>query len=148
MKPKFAPILILIVALFLSISHQLFAQQADAVLGKWYNTEKDAQVEIFKEEGKYFGKIVWLKDPVENGKPKVDKNNSDKSLRERPIMGMRLLNNFQFKNGVWEEGTIYDPKNGKTYSCIIKRKDAKTLEVRGYVGFSMIGRTVEWTRVE
>lgn len=137
----------LVVAVFL-LSSQLYAQQADAIVGKWYNTEKDAQVEIFKEGGKYFGKIVWLKEPVENGKPKVDKNNSEKELQTRPIMGMRLLNDFQFKGGVWEDGTIYDPKNGKTYSCIIKRKDGKTLEVRGYVGFSMIGRTVEWTKVE
>lgn len=141
------PRIALVVAVFLFHS-PLFAQQPDAIVGKWYNTEKDAQVEIFKEEGKFYGKIVWLKDPVENGKPKVDKNNSEKELRSRPIMGMRLLNDFQFKSGAWQDGTIYDPKNGKTYSCIIKRKDGKTLEVRGYVGFSMIGRTVEWTKVE
>lgn len=138
----------MLVVAFVLLSSQLYGQQPDAIVGKWYNTEKDAQVEIFKEGGRYFGKIVWLKEPVENGKPKVDKNNSEKELRTRPIMGMRLLNDFQFKGGVWEDGTIYDPKNGKTYSCIIKRKDGKTLEVRGYVGFSMIGRTVEWTKVE
>ncbi|MCF1751494.1 MULTISPECIES: DUF2147 domain-containing protein [Mariniradius] len=147
MKSIINPNLMLVVA-FVLLSSQLYAQQPDAIVGKWYNTEKDAQVEIFKEGGRYFGKIVWLKEPVENGKPKVDKNNSEKELRTRPIMGMRLLNDFQFKGGVWEDGTIYDPKNGKTYSCIIKRKDGKTLEVRGYVGFSMIGRTVEWTKVE
>jgi uncharacterized protein (DUF2147 family) len=136
----------LIVILLLAFQ-TVYAQQGDAIVGKWYNTEKDAQVEIFKEGDKYAGKIVWLQDPTENGKPKVDKNNSDQSKRSRPIMGMRLLNGFEYKGGTWENGTIYDPKNGKTYSCTIKKKDSNTLEVRGFVGISLIGRTVEWTKV-
>jgi len=82
-------------ALFLIFGTSIvFAQNTDAIIGKWYNTEKDAQVEIIKESGKYSGKIVWLAEPIENGKPKVDKNNSDKSKRTRPIMGMKLLNGF------------------------------------------------------
>ncbi|MFD2202954.1 DUF2147 domain-containing protein [Shivajiella indica] len=133
---------------FVGLLSNSFAQNSEAIIGKWYNTEKDAQVEIFKEGGKFFGKIVWLQDPTENGKPKVDKNNSDTGKRQRPIMGMKLLNDFEYKGGSWENGTIYDPKNGKTYSCIIKKKNEKTLEVRGYVGVSLIGRTVEWTRAE
>ncbi|WP_143960862.1 DUF2147 domain-containing protein [Litoribacter populi] len=130
------------------ITQNVFAQSADDIKGVWYNTEKDAKVEIFKEGDKYFGKIVWLKEPEENGQPKVDKNNSDKSKRDRPIMGMRLLRDFEFDGKAWEDGTIYDPKEGKTYSCIIKMKNPNTLEVRGYVGISLIGRTVEWTRAE
>lgn len=125
-----------------------FAQNADAILGKWYNTEKDAQIEITKEDGKYTGKVVWLAEPTENGKLKVDKNNSDKSKRARPIMGMKLLHGFEYNDGSWKDGTIYDPKNGKTYSCVIKKKDDKTLEVRGYIGISFVGRTVEWTKVQ
>ncbi len=136
------------IILFLVASGQAIGQDADAIEGKWYNTEKDAQIEIFSEGSKYYGKVVWLKDPMDNGKPIVDKNNADKSKRNRPILGMRLLNDFEYKNGSWENGTIYDPKNGKTYSSIIKKKDAKTLEVRGYVGISLIGRTVEWTKAE
>lgn len=129
-------------------SQTLFAQSSDAIVGTWFNTEKDAKVEIFKEGNKYHGKIVWLQEPRENNKPKTDKNNSDKSKRDRPIMGMRLLNDFQYKNGTWEDGTIYDPKNGKTYSSTIKKKNNNTLEVRGYVGISLIGRTVEWTKAD
>ncbi|AFL86072.1 hypothetical protein Belba_3574 [Belliella baltica DSM 15883] len=146
MKSKFAQISF---AIFLYLgTSTTFAQNADAIVGKWYNTEKDAQVEILKEGGKYSGKIVWLAEPTENGKPKLDKNNSDKSKRTRPIMGMKLLNGFVYSDGTWEDGTIYDPKNGKTYSCIIKKKDDKTLEVRGYIGISFVGRTVEWTKVQ
>ncbi|RPA67895.1 DUF2147 domain-containing protein [Cyclobacteriaceae bacterium YHN15] len=139
---------ILALIIFSGVHFSLFSQSSDSIVGKWYNTEKDAQVEIYKEGSKFFGKIVWLQDPTENGKQKVDKNNEDKSKRERPIMGMKLLNNFEYKGSTWENGTIYDPKNGKTYSCIIKKKDNKTLEVRGYVGISLIGRTVEWTKAE
>jgi uncharacterized protein (DUF2147 family) len=123
------------------------AQQADAILGKWNTQNKDAQVEIFKEGNAYHGKMVWLKEPTENGKPKVDKNNADKSKRQRPILGLRLLKDFVHKGKTWEDGTIYDPQNGKTYSCIIKLADKNTMEVRGYVGISAFGRTVEWTRV-
>ena len=138
----------LITLICILASQTLFAQSSDAIVGTWYNTEKDAKVEIFKERDKYYGKIVWLEEPRENNKPKLDKNNADKSKRDRPIMGMRLLNDFKYKNGSWEDGTIYDPKNGKTYSSIIKKKDENTLEVRGYVGISLIGRTVEWTKAD
>ncbi len=122
--------------------NSIFAQGENAIVGNWLTTDKDAKIEIFKEGNEYFGKVVWLQEPLEDGKPKVDKKNN------RPLMGMRLLNNFQYNNGVWEDGTIYDPKNGKTYSCTIKKKVNSTLEVRGYVGISLIGRTVEWSRVE
>jgi uncharacterized protein (DUF2147 family) len=142
-------ILIFTFLFFSGIVTIAFSQDSDAIIGKWYNTEKDAQVEIFKEGSKFAGKIIWLQDPNNDaGKPKVDVNNSDVSKRQRPIMGMKLLDNFKYNGGTWEEGTIYDPKNGKTYSCIIKKKDNKTLEVRGYVGISLIGRTVEWTKAE
>lgn len=123
------------------------AQQADAIVGKWYTQDKDAHVEIFREGKVYHGKMVWLKEPTENGKPKVDKNNTDKAKRDRPILGMRLLSDFVHDGDTWEDGTIYDPRNGKFYSCIIKLKDRDTMEVRGYVGFAALGKTVEWTRV-
>ena len=50
------------------------------------------------------------------------------------------------KKNEWEEGKIYDPKSGNDYSCEIKMTDANTLEVRGYVGISMFGRTDVWKR--
>jgi uncharacterized protein (DUF2147 family) len=62
-----------------------------------------------------------------------------------------LLKDFEFDGkDEWEDGKIYDPKNGKTYSCYIEFKDEtkNLLKVRGYIGFSMIGRTTYWTRVE
>ena len=142
-KTKFLlPILMLLFSGILSAK----AQQADAITGVWNNTEKDGQIEIFKENGKYSGKIVWLKDPSENGKPKLDKNNANASLRNQPILGLKILKDFTFEEGTWEDGTIYDPKNGKTYSCVISLKSPEVLEVRGYIGVSLLGRTVLWSR--
>ncbi len=124
-------------------------QGEDAILGEWYNTERDARIEIYKCGEKFCGKIVWLKDPLEGGKAKTDKNNPLKEKRSREIKGLDILKDFEYQgNNSWEEGTIYDPKNGKTYSSIIKKEKDNKLEVRGYVGISLIGRTVTWTRVE
>ncbi|EOZ95577.1 hypothetical protein A33Q_2939 [Indibacter alkaliphilus LW1] len=126
----------------------VLAQSPDDILGEWYTTEKDAKIEIFKIQDKYHGRIIWMEEPEIDGKPILDENNSDKSKRARPILGMKLLEDFKFNDGKWEDGTIYDPRNGKNYSCTLKKKDAQTLEVRGYVGVSLIGRTVEWSKAK
>jgi uncharacterized protein (DUF2147 family) len=127
---------------------KVFAQGENVIVGVWHTTDKDAKVEIFKQGNQFYGKIVWLEEPTENGNAKVDKSNNDKSKRGRPILGMRLLYDFEYQDGVWENGTIYDPTNGKTCSAILTKKNENTLEVRGFVGFSLIGRTVEWTKSE
>lgn len=122
--------------------------QADPVEGYWFNDSKDAKIRIYKAtDGKFWGKIVWLKTPDRDGAPKLDINNADKKLRSRPVMGMPILSRFE-KDGdaTYSDGVIYDPKNGKTYSCRITRKDANTLNIRGYIGISLIGRTTVWTR--
>lgn len=124
-------------------------QGEDAILGEWYNTDRDARIEIYKCGDKYCGKIMWLKEPTEDGKAKTDKNNPNRELRSRQIEGMDILKNFEYQGkNVWEDGTIYDPKNGKTYSCTIKKLEDNALEVRGYVGISLIGRTVTWSRAD
>lgn len=127
---------------------------ADDILGIWLNEDKDAHVNVYKENNLYYGKIVWLKDPIdeETGKPKLDDENEDESLRDRPIMGLMLLRDFEFDgDDEWEGGRIYDPKNGKDYKCYIEFKDdddKNLLKVRGYIGVSLLGRTTYWTRVE
>ena len=124
-----------------------FAQK-NKIEGLWFNEEKTAKIEIYKaKDDKYYGKIVWLKEPLENNKPKLDKNNSDKAKRENPLMGLFVLKGFKQDGAAgYEDGTIYDPKNGKTYSCKITYKNANLLHIRGYIGISLIGRTSEWTR--
>jgi uncharacterized protein (DUF2147 family) len=122
----------------------------DDIKGIWLNEEKDAKVEILSNGGKYSGKIVWLKDPnEENGQIKIDDQNPDENLQSRLIMGLEILKNFiYYGKDTWEDGTIYDPNNGKTYKCIITIKSPELLNIRGYIGRAWmgLGRTTEWIR--
>ncbi|MEO0310421.1 MAG: hypothetical protein RIQ89_78 [Bacteroidota bacterium] len=126
------------------------APDADALLGVWEPSNGKARVKVEKLGNKYFGKIVWLKEPLDaaTNLPKVDKNNPDEALRSTPLKGFRLLKDFEYTTtNTWEEGTIYDPENGNTYKCIIKMKDENTLDIRGYIGISTFGRTDIWKRL-
>ena len=119
----------------------------DDILGEWYNGTKEAKIQIFKSGSKYSGKIVWLKVPNENGKPKVDDMNPDPSKRNVRTLGLVILHGFvNTKDNKWEKGKIYETKNGKEYSCEMTLQNPTTLDVRGYIGFSFIGRTDTWTR--
>jgi uncharacterized protein (DUF2147 family) len=122
----------------------------DRLEGIWYNEEKTAKIEIYlAKDQKYWGKIVWLKEPLKYGKPKVDEKNKTERLRNRPILGLPILKHFVKKDDdSYEDGEIYDPKNGKTYSCIITFKNDNELNIRGYIGISLIGRTTTWTRAD
>lgn len=116
--------------------------------GLWYNAEKTTKIQIYKTtSGTYEGKIAWQKVPNEDGKPKVDKKNPDKSLRARPLMGMVLVRNLKSKgNNKYDGATIYDPKSGNTYSSKLEITGPNTMNLRGYIGVSLLGRTETWTR--
>ncbi len=123
--------------------------KADDILGTWLNQEATGKVQIYKENDKYFGKLVWLRTPIDSitGLPRTDKENPDEKLKSTPIIGLVNLKNFVF-NGEdeWSGGTIYDPKNGKTYKCYIQFESQNKLKIRGYVGISMLGRNTYWTK--
>ena len=120
----------------------------DALLGVWKTGEGTGMVQITKRGDKYYGRVVWLKVPTNpDGSARVDANNPDEKLRSRPLKGLENLRDFKFVgNNRWEEGRIYDPKNGNDYACEIKLIDENTLEVRGYIGVAMFGRTDVWKR--
>jgi uncharacterized protein (DUF2147 family) len=142
-------ILIFLITAWAGLSVSAQAHKADDILGTWLNQEATGKVTIYKENGKYFGKLVWLRTPNDSitGKPRTDKENPDASLKATPLIGLVNLKDFTF-NGKeeWSEGTIYDPKNGKTYSCKIQFESANKLKIRGYVGVSMLGRNTFWTK--
>jgi uncharacterized protein (DUF2147 family) len=123
----------------------------DALIGVWEPSHGKARVKIDKIADKYYGKIVWLREPNDpaTGEPKVDKNNPDASMHKVPLRGYRLLKDFEYTgDGEWSKGTIYDPENGSTYSCVIKLKDENSIEIRGYIGVKTFGRTDVWTRLK
>ncbi|WP_299708349.1 DUF2147 domain-containing protein [uncultured Pontibacter sp.] len=118
-------------------------------IGVWTNEEGKARFEIYQSGNKLHGKIIELKEPLRNGKPKMDDNNPDKKLRNRPLKGLVFMKNFEYDgDNKWDDGTIYDPESGKTYSCYMKMTGKDKMEVKGYIGISLIGRTQNWTRVE
>ena len=139
---------IILMALFFA-TVTVFAQSADAIVGKWLNKDKDAHIQIYKAGSKFNGKLVWLKNPNnEHGKAKTDIHNPDVNLRGRALLGLELLKGFSYDDEEWEDGTIYDPKSGKTYSCKMTLNGKDKLNVRGYIGISLIGRTDVWTKVK
>jgi uncharacterized protein (DUF2147 family) len=140
--------MLLLAALIIITRTHSFAQH-DPIEHIWYNEEKTAKVQIYKAvDGKFYGKVVWLKEPNRDGKPKLDIHNSDKKRQCDPLMGMVVLKQFKKKDAThYEDGTIYDPKIGKTYTSKMELKNGK-LEVRGYIGISIIGRSATWTKAD
>jgi uncharacterized protein (DUF2147 family) len=120
------------------------------ILGYWFNEEKTSKLQVYQEGSHLFAKIVWLKEPLDKttGKPRTDNLNPDLKLKNAPLLGLVVLKNFVFDGQEeWKDGTIYDPKNGKTYSCYIRFDDSPNkLKIRGYIGISLLGRTTYWTR--
>ncbi len=139
---------------FISIAFLLFfslvfkdtqAQQADDIIGIWMPSEGTSYIQIYKgkESEKYFGRIVWLKEPNdEKGEPRRDTNGD-------PILKMVNLKDFVFEEDEWTDGTIYDPKTGNLYYCTIEMPKKDKLEVRGSLDpFGIVGRTDVWVRMK
>ncbi len=142
----------------------LQAGNPDDLLGVWLNEEGTAKIEIYKNDGKYYGKIIWLRDPVYTerdvaanagnpkvklGVPRVDWKNPNIERQNDPILGLIVLRGFVYdaEDDEWNDGMIYDPKKGSDYKCFIKMPETNKIKLRGYVAFSLIGRTSYWTRV-
>ncbi|WP_194777180.1 DUF2147 domain-containing protein [Pararhodonellum marinum] len=122
--------------------HSPTNEKADAILGEWVNEEGNAKFNIYKSQDRYFGEITWG-----TGGDTKDSNNPDPKLRGKNLVGMTILKDFKFDGkNTWSEGSIYDPKDGKTYSCKLTLKSGDKLEVRGYVGISLFGRSETWSR--
>lgn len=131
------------------VSLSLLAPTAYAdVTGTWSTVDDKSHVKIESCGGKFCGKIVWLKVPNNpEGKPKKDLNNTDEALRARPILGLELLSGFLPESKTeWEDGTIYNPEDGKTYSSTLTITKPGELEVEGCVLFFC--KTQVWKKVE
>jgi uncharacterized protein (DUF2147 family) len=118
----------------------------------WYNAEKSSKIRIFKAtDGRYYGKIVWLKTPNDpNGQARTDNKNPDDEKKTKPLMDLMILSGFSLTNdnNVLEGGKVYDPNNGKTYCGKLTVK-GNTIDLRGFIcGMSLLGRTSQWTLAE
>jgi len=135
------------VLLFSCISVKAQKRNADDVLGTWVTEENRSIVKILKKDDKYYGKIIWLKEPNdEEGNEKTDKENPVEKLRSRKLINLIIMRDFVFDGVKWDDGKIYDPKSGNTYSGILKMRTDDIIDLRGYIGISLIGRTSSWIR--
>jgi len=131
-----------------------FAAGPNDISGIWKTDMDEAKVEIYMCEDKICGKIIWLKNPLytessegDVGFPVIDHKNPDPALRNRPVIGLRILEGFIAKGeNNWEDGTFYDPKSGKTYKGKMHLAAPDRLELRGYLLIPFFGRSSVWTR--
>lgn len=128
---------------------------AEGIEGYWLKTSTDggdAVIEIYPNgDGGFDGRIVRLEYPRhKSGEIKRDSRNPDPGQRSRPIEGLEIIEGFKPDGQAeWAGATIYNPEDGKTYKCSAKlAEDGTTLHVRGYIGFSLFGKTQTWARVE
>jgi uncharacterized protein (DUF2147 family) len=132
------------------LSFTLMAQTSP--IGKWKTIDDGTKkpksiVEIFEQDGVLYGKIEKLfRGPEEDQNPKCDKCSGDK--KDQLIIGMQILNGLKKdSDNKWSGGEILDPKNGKTYSCKAELiEGGQKLKLRGFIGFSLLGRTQVWER--
>lgn len=135
---------------FYTLLFALFSNftQPTTVEGLWITQDdetgkKKSEVLIYQENGKLYGKIVRLLLPEDQGKLCEKCKGSEKN---KPIAGLVIVKDLILEDDTWEDGTIMDPKSGKVYDCYLNLEDANTLKVRGFLGFSLLGRTQIWKR--
>jgi len=146
-KLLFTTIIALAIPMFLNA-------QSKKIEGIWFNEEKTSKLDVKTgSDGKISGEIVWLDEPNEFGAPKLDKENPDAELAKKPVMGLVIVKGFTYNADKerWTGGTIYDPKNGKTYDCYawFEDGDFDNLYLKGYVaGIKALGRKTNWTKTK
>ena len=120
------------------ISSSIITDESEKIIGIWFTDDKTSKIQIYKNESEYFGKIIWMA-----SKP------SKEDLKIKPKIGYQIFRKFTFEGKkVWSGGQVSDPRSGMTVSGKMTLKDENTLNVRGYVGAPMFGKTVVLLRVE
>jgi uncharacterized protein (DUF2147 family) len=125
---------------------------ANDISGTWINQERDAHIKIYSSYGKFYGQVVWMKNPIDSTtkKPQLDKFNKDPKLRCRPVMNLIIISNLVFDKDKqeWNGGEVYNPKTGDSYDLYCTMKDKSTLEMHFYMTIPAVGKTFNWTRIK
>ena len=119
-------------------------QPTGPITGIWATENNEAHVEVCKQDGEIFGRFVrFMHEPPHGG---LDLKNPNPSRRHQPLVGTFFIRNFEFENGKWRHGRIYNPDNGREYKADLELTEG-ILNVRGWIGFRWLGRTVQWIRI-
>lgn len=128
----------------------VFNVQSQNVLGKWKTIddktgEIKSIVEVYEKSGKVYGKVVEI---LRADHKKDVCSECEGAEKNKPILGMVIMNGLKKDGSEYNGGTILDPENGKKYKCYITLESPDKLKLRGYIGFSLIGRTQYWIRAK
>ena len=137
-----------IVVVLGTLSAGVARESADPVFGFWLTANQRAIIEIAACGEQACGNIVWMEEPLDHdGQPKTDRNNPDEALRDQPLCAIQLIGKFRNAGtGAWSGGSIYNPRDGQTYSASMELRDEATLELRGFLLLPLFGQTQAWTR--
>jgi uncharacterized protein (DUF2147 family) len=138
-----------VVALWLSAALPAAAAPADAIVGSWLTDEGASKVAVTAAKSAdgatlYNGKLVWLKEPLRDGKPVLDANNADAAVRGRPLIGIPILSGFKADGGGWSGGTVYAPRAGKSFPAELSLAADGRLALKVKAG--LLSKTDYWTR--
>lgn len=124
----------------------LAQNKGDLILGRWITDNGDSRIEFYQKEGKYYGKIIWLKEPLKpDGTAKTDIKNPNPAMRNRSILGLVIVSELEFKNGQFVNGKIYSPKEGKTLDCAILSENNRELKIT--ISKSLFSTSRIWKRL-
>jgi len=145
---------LLIVVTLILLAAPAFASGPDDVLGLWKTAGDRSRIELYRCGEKICGKVAWLREPRFTrsedgpvGEVKIDWRNPDPALQKRLILGLQVIERLIYAgDNRWEKGVCYDPESGKSYKCKMRFFAPDRLDLRGYIGFSFIGRTYTLTR--
>ncbi|MCA0233123.1 DUF2147 domain-containing protein [Runella sp. MFBS21] len=124
---------------------------AEQIIGKWMSEDKDIAVEIFKKNNSYSAQVIWfLCDPkTPEMRSFKDIENPDPKLRNRPWLGMLVVNDLKFDGkSEWKDGNIYDPNSGRTYKSVVRLQSPDRLIVRGYWGIELFGKSLTFNKIQ
>ncbi|MES2810976.1 MAG: DUF2147 domain-containing protein [Bacteroidota bacterium] len=136
--------------LFILLLFGCFQMQSQTFLGKWKTIDDKTKevksvVEIFESNDKIYGKVIEIIDPTRRDKKCEKCEGVDKN---KPVLGMQIIRGLKKDGEEYNGGKIIDPETGNVYKCFIKLSGKDKLEVRGYMGFALIGRSQTWVRVK
>jgi len=138
---KFKSILfitLLMTTISFKINSKLINDESEKIVGVWLTYDKTSKIQIYKVESQFFGKIIWLAT-----------KESKEAMKVTPKIGYQIFKKFVFEGqNIWSGGQVSDPISGMTVSGKMTLKDENTLNVRGYLGAPMFGKTVVLLRVE
>ncbi len=135
---------LLLLFVFFSIN-----MNSKSILGKWKTIDDEtgeakSVVEVFSKSGKIYAKVVEVLDLVHKNSLCQKCAGEDKN---QPILGLIIIKGLSKDGSEYNSGEILEPKSGKLYKCVLSLESKDKLKVRGYIGFSLLGRTQYWHRV-